>query len=172
MFYEVERMLERGDRVILTGLKGTGKSTLISKLSGKFNSFRSMWYCSQYTSKELLDKYQLFDRCNYIDRYAFQYHTEDALDICIENFKDEFKDTYVVLMLYDKWCQLRDYKNEFSDLNRRKEVIYRFLRITSKLYREGIIKGLVVNTHTGWWSTDYADIDTIEESVTEEYLNG
>jgi len=167
MYYELERLLNRGERVIVTGLKGSGKSYLISKFSGTFNVFRSMWYCSEYTSKKLLDKYQLFDRCNYLDRYAWQYHTSEALEACIENFKDEFEGTFVILMLNPIWGDLRDFKHEQTE-DRSIKVSKRYIQLCRELYTRGVIKGLVVSTPKQWWSTEFFDYNDMFERVLEE----
>ena len=166
MYYELKRLLESGERCILTGIKGSGKSTLISKLSSEYNSFRSMWYCSECTDKKLLDRYQLFDRCNFIDRYAYQYKTEDALESCIFNFKESFENTILFLMLNDKWAELRQ-KNEDID---NKIVTKRMLHISFCLLERRIIKYLIISTKKGWWSSEFADIDLMKESMKEEGL--
>lgn len=172
MYYEIERLLNQGEKVIMTGLKGTGKSTLASKLSPRFDTFRSTWYVSQIIEGSLMDKYKLFDRCNYVDRYAFQYRTSDALEACIDNFREDFEGTYLLLMFYDKWSEERDFEGEFTDPERRKQVIARFLEIGLELYNRHIIKGLIVNYHHGWMSTDFYKVEQLENKINEEYLNG
>lgn len=169
MFYELENLLSRGERVVVTGTKGTGKSTLISKFSSKYNSFRSTWYCSECTSKKLLDKYQLFDRCNYLDRYAWQYHSDEAKEVCILNFKSEFEGVYVTLLFNDLWRNLRDFKGEQTE-ERKVEVERRYLDICWDLFDQGVIKGLVVSTAKEFWSTDYYDVEVMRKGIQEELL--
>ena len=170
MYYEVERLLRQGERVVVTGLKGTGKSTMIAKLSTNYNSFRSMWYSSEGIPKKELDKYQLFDRCNYLDRYAFQYYTSSVIEACIMNFKEDFEGTYLLLMFNDLWRKERDFSHSMDSLERRKELISRFSDIGIELFKRGILKGLLISTSKRWMSTDFMDVEKIKKLIKEEYL--
>jgi len=166
MYYELERLLKNGERCVITGIKGSGKSTLISKFSSTYNSFRSMWYCSEEANKKLLDKYQLFDRCNYIDRYAYHYKTEDAKQACIEGFREMFSGTVLILLLNDKWSEQRKADREIDN----DEVVRRMLDISFSLFEQKIIKTLVVSTKFGWWSTEFSKFEEMKELI-ERGLN-
>lgn len=167
MYQEIKSLLSRGERVVVTGMKGTGKSVLVSKFSTSYNIFRSMWYVSEHLSKGFYDKYDLFDRVNYVDRYAYQYSTSDALDACVEGYHNYLSNTYLILMFDDRFRSLRTQKK--LDKDKRNELVNRFLDIGSELWRKRIIKGLVLSTQKGWWSTDYADFDKMITSVREEF---
>jgi ABC-type cobalamin/Fe3+-siderophores transport system ATPase subunit len=167
MYYELERLLKNGERCVITGIKGSGKSTLISKFSSTYNSFRSMWYCSEEANKSLLDKYQLFDRCNFIDRYAYQYSSNSAKEACIYGFKEVFEGVVLILLLNNKWKQSR--QNGFEDTE---NVSRRMVDISVELLKRKIIKYLIISTEKGWWSSEFADIYDIKEELKEEGLYG
>lgn len=171
MYYEVKRLLDQGERVVVTGLKGTGKSSLVARLSPEYDTFRSVWYVSQIVEGSL-DRYKLFDRCNYIDRYAFQYTSPDVLEACIANFKEDFQGTYLLLTFHDKWSEKRDKEGRFKDPLKHRRVIERYLEIGVALYRQKVIKGLLVSYHNGWMSTEFATVEKLEKIIQERYLNG
>lgn len=167
MYQEVKALLNRGERVVVTGLKGTGKSVLVATFSSVYNTFRSMWYVSENLSKEFYDKYDLFDRVNYVDRYAYQYSTSDALEACVEGYRNNLPDTYLLLMFNDEFRRLRTRQKLSKE--QKDKTVNRFLDVGSELWKKRAIKGLVLSTSKGWWSTDYADFDKMMTSVREEF---
>ena len=67
----LDSLLSKGERVVVTGLSRSGKSTAISHFTPKYNTFRdgSWWNTQWITSKEFYKNYLLFDRCNWIHTY-------------------------------------------------------------------------------------------------------
>lgn len=172
MYYEVERLLMQGERVVLTGLKGTGKSYLVSKLSTRFNTLRNgSWWSTQWvTDKQYYECFRLFDRCPWIDRYAYIYRTKEALPICVKNYITSLPDTYLLLMLDDRFRKSRDdIELEYEE---RERLVNRFLEIGQAIYETGKIRGVIVTTPKTFMCTDYWTDNNFWEVAKTSSLTG
>lgn len=149
----LDSLLSKGERVVVTGLSRSGKSTAISHFTPKYNTFRdgSWWNTQWITSKEFYKSYLLFDRCNWIDRYAFLRHTNSSLELAVKEFVEAHEGVYIVLSMNDQ------FRTDFTDFDntRRTEVATRYIEIVQAIYATGKIKGVIILTCKGWRSTDF-----------------
>jgi len=160
---EILRLLKTHKQVVITGMHGAGKSTLISQLSPKYDCFRSCSYNSDKISKSLMDQYRLFDRFNLIDRYIFQYKTDDSLPVILPLLHEYFGDACFVYMLDDRWLHLQ---NEPSFIvNGRVHFYNRYLHICEVLYENNIGSVHLLSTPRGLVSSEFTEnfLETIKE---------
>ena len=155
MYYELERLLSQGNRICIDGIAGAGKSYLASQFVSRYNLYRNAdWYSTENIhSSKMWRNYRLFDRCPWIDRYVYLYRTDSALDLCVEGYINNLPDTYILLILNDKWKMQRD--GWVFDKEERDRQVTRFLTITQEIYETGKIKGVIVTTPKSFRSTDF-----------------
>lgn len=170
MYYEVERLLSNGNRIIVDGLASSGKSTLLSQFVNRYNMYRNAdWYSTEnINSPKMWRNYQLFDRNPWIDRYVYLYQTEDALDLCVEGFVTNLPDSYILLMLNDKFKMKRD--GWVFSTEERTKMVTRFLTITERIWETGKIRGVIVTTPKSFRSTDFCHDEEFWELCREETL--
>ena len=170
MYYELERLLQRGEKVVVDGLASSGKSTLLSQFITRYNMYRNAdWYSTEnIVSPKMWRNYQLFDRNPWIDRYVYLYSTDDALDLCVEGYIRNLPNTYILLMLNDKFKLKRD--GWVFNKEDRERMVTRFLTITKRIYETGEVKGVIVTTPKSFRSTDFCKDERFWEWCREETL--
>ena len=155
MLFEMKRLLDFGQRVVVEGLSGSGKSYTISKFMSGVNTLRNADFYSteSVSSKKFYDAYRLFDRNAWIDRYVYIYETDDALDLCAERFAENFSDCYLLLLMDDRWGELRDGYALHKD--ERDNYATRMLRIAERIWLSGGVEGVIVTTPVSFRSTEF-----------------
>ena len=155
----------------MDGLAAAGKSTLISQFVGKYNMYRNAdWYSTENIhDAKMWRNYQLFDRNPWIDRYVYLYKTDDALDLCVEGFVTNLPDSYILLMLNDRWKMKRD--GWVFDKEDRERMVTRFLKITERIWETGKIRGVIVTTPKSFRSTDFCKDEDFWELCRKETID-
>lgn len=171
MYYELERLLENGNRVVVDGLASSGKSTLISQFMPRYNVYRNAdWYSTENIhDAKMWRNYRLFDRNPWIDRYVYLYKTDEALDLCVEGYVTNLPDTYILLMMNDQFKLKRD--GWVFSQEERTRMVTRFLRITERIWKTGKIRGVIVTTPKSFRSTDFWTSDDFWDVCREETLD-
>lgn len=176
MYYELQRLLTRGERIVVTGLAACGKTTMLSQFASKFDVYRNADFYSTQSihDSRIWKNYKLFDRNPWIDRYVYLYKTDDALDLCIKGYIENLPDTYILLTLNDKFKIKRD--GWAFDEDVRRNMVVRFLKIVRGIWETGKIKGVIVSTPKSFRSTDFCTDERfwdmcLEETVTYEERN-
>ena len=166
MYYEVERLLSEGKQVVITGLNGTGKSTICSKLYSRYNVFRSTYYCTIHISPILYKSYQLFDRINWVDRFVYQLPDDSSLELSSRLYVENLPESYLVLLLYPKFQNLRTEDRQFSEEQNKKTAL-RYLKIARSIYDTGKLGGLIISYKEGFISSEFVPKDLFLRNLNE-----
>ena len=172
MYYELERLLSRGEKVVIDGIRGTGKSYLASQFCRRYNLYRNAdWYSTMHIADEgFFDRYQIFDRCPWIDRYVYLYNTKDALSLCVEGFVENLPNSHILLLLDDRWVEKREGESQSIEL--RDNQVTRFIEIVREIYETGKIKSVMVTTPRSFRNIQYWKGGSFWELCEEESLKG
>ena len=150
----LEGLLSKGERVVVTGLKKSGKSYVIKDFYPDYNTFRdgSWWNTMSIVSKKFYDAYKLFDRCNWIERYVWLRNGKESLKLCAEMYAENLPDTYLIINLDDRYAEKCGYT-----LMRevRKTLVSRYLEIGREIWATGKVKGVIVITPNGFGNVEY-----------------
>ena len=150
----LESLLSKGERVVVTGLKKSGKSYTIKDFYPDYNTFRdgSWWNTMSIVSKKFYDAYKLFDRCNWIERYVWLRKGKESLKLCVEKYVENLPDTYLIINLDDRYAEQCGY-NLIRDA--RKTLVSRYLEIGKEIWATGKVKGVIVMTPNGFGNVEY-----------------
>ncbi len=175
MKYLLNDLLSNGERVVVTGLKKSGKSYTIKDFYPYYNTFRdgSWWNTMSIVSKNFYDNYKLFDRCNWVERYVWLRKGKESLDLCVENYTKNLPDTYLLINLNDK------YANQCGinlDDQERERLVSRYLEIGREIWISGKVKGVIVITPRGFGNVEFWEDESLfwelcyDESMEEEKM--
>ena len=132
----LESLLSKGERVVVTGLKKSGKSYTIKDFYPYYNTFRdgSWWNTMSIVSKKFYDTYKLFDRCNWIERYVWLRKGKESLKLCTEKYVENLPDTYLIINLDDRYAEQCGYS---LIRDARKTLVSRYLEIGKEIWATG-----------------------------------
>ena len=120
------------DRVIVTGMDGSGKSTLISKLSPEFETLRINNASKSLITPQIMKYYQLFDRFSILDSYAYedinwQGGNYVRLQFIKETLEKYFDKSMFVFMLNN--CYVKQTRQPKVVIQKQKQIYCRFLQL-------------------------------------------
>jgi hypothetical protein len=130
------------DRVIVTGMDKSGKSTMMTPLLSKFNYIKCCKLSTEnMTPSEMANCYKIFDRHAITDNHIYNNLDSDidldSIHQVIKYYIDRYyKNTLFIIYLHDKFLYTTE--NEPDYVYKYRDVIkYRFVRLANFLINNG-----------------------------------
>lgn len=131
------------DHVTVTGLDGSGKTTMMSPLIGKYDYLKTNWVSPYLMQLMHCKYYKLFDRNPLIDRFVYlnldmkdKVDYESCINYVIESLNKYFKNTLYVIYLHDRFRSVKSDEPDYVDKSR-DEILKRYTLLSNKMIESG-----------------------------------